>query len=94
MDLELEGKQALVSGSTSGIGYAIAAALLREHVVMQANKNGFFYVLDASTGELLRAQAFTQMNWADGVDMTTGRPRVRPEARYGAGNDFNGIPGA
>jgi quinohemoprotein ethanol dehydrogenase len=63
------------------------------HVVMQANKNGFFYVLDASTGELLRAQAFTQMNWADGVDMTTGRPRVRPEARYGAGSDFNGIPG-
>ena len=55
------------------------------HVVMQANKNGFFYVLDASTGELLRAQAFTQMNWADGVEMTTGRPRVRPEARYGAG---------
>ena len=63
------------------------------HVVMQANKNGFFYVLDGATGELLRAQAFTQMNWADGVDMTTGRPRVRPEARYGAGQDFNGIPG-
>jgi len=63
------------------------------HVVMQANKNGFFYVLDGATGELLRAQAFTQLNWADGVDMTTGRPRVRAEARYGAGQDFNGIPG-
>jgi PQQ-dependent dehydrogenase (methanol/ethanol family) len=63
------------------------------HVVMQANKNGFFYVLDGATGELLRAQAFTQLNWADGVDMTTGRPRVRPESRYGAGQDFNGIPG-
>jgi alcohol dehydrogenase (cytochrome c)/quinohemoprotein ethanol dehydrogenase len=64
------------------------------HVVMQANKNGFFYVLDGATGELLRARAFTTMNWADGVDMTTGRPRVRAEARYGAGQDFNGIPGA
>ncbi|HSC13825.1 MAG TPA: PQQ-dependent dehydrogenase, methanol/ethanol family, partial [Gammaproteobacteria bacterium] len=63
------------------------------HVVMQANKNGFFYVLDGATGELLRAQAFTQLNWADGVDMTTGRPRVRAEARYGSGQDFNGIPG-
>ncbi|HEY7670754.1 MAG TPA: PQQ-dependent dehydrogenase, methanol/ethanol family [Gammaproteobacteria bacterium] len=63
------------------------------HVVMQANKNGFFYMLDGATGELLRAQAFTQMNWADGVDMTTRRPRERPEARYGAGQDFNGIPG-
>jgi PQQ-dependent dehydrogenase (methanol/ethanol family) len=63
------------------------------HVVMQANKNGFFYVLDGATGELLRAQAFTQINWADGVDMTTKRPRVRPEARYAAGQDFNGIPG-
>jgi alcohol dehydrogenase (cytochrome c)/quinohemoprotein ethanol dehydrogenase len=63
------------------------------HVVMQANKNGFFYVLDGATGELLRAQAFTQVNWADGVDMTTGRPRVRTEARYGAGQAFNGIPG-
>ena len=63
------------------------------HVVMQANKNGFFYVLDGATGELLRAQAFTQQNWTDGVDMTTRRPRVRPEARYGAGQDFNGIPG-
>jgi PQQ-dependent dehydrogenase (methanol/ethanol family) len=64
------------------------------HVVMQANKNGFFYVLEGATGELLRAQAYTQVNWADGVDMTTGRPRVRPEARYDAGQDFNGIPGA
>src|SRR5262245_51721998 len=60
---------------------------------MQANKNGFFYALDGATGELLRAQAFTQVNWADGVDMTTRRPRVRPEARYAAGQDFNGIPG-
>jgi PQQ-dependent dehydrogenase (methanol/ethanol family) len=65
----------------------------QRHVVMQANKNGFFYMLDGATGELLRAQAFTQMNWADGVDMSTGRPRVRPEARYGPGQDFNGIPG-
>jgi quinohemoprotein ethanol dehydrogenase len=67
---------------------------VQRHVIMQACKNGFFYVLDAATGELLRAQAFTDVNWADGVDMITGRPRVRPEALYAAGQDFNGLPGA
>jgi alcohol dehydrogenase (cytochrome c)/quinohemoprotein ethanol dehydrogenase len=63
------------------------------HVIMQPCKNGFFYVLDAATGELLRAQPFTELNWADGVDMATGRPRVRAEARYSPGNVFNGLPG-
>ena len=64
------------------------------HVLMQACKNGFFYVLDAATGELLRADAFTEVNWADGVDMKTGRPRERKEARYTAAKPFNGLPGA
>ncbi len=41
---------------------------------MQANKNGFFYVLDRGTGELLSAKNFTYVNWASGVDMKTGRP--------------------
>jgi quinohemoprotein ethanol dehydrogenase len=43
-------------------------------VVMQANKNGFFYVLDRKSGELLSAKSFTYVNWASGVDMKTGRP--------------------
>lgn len=43
-------------------------------VLMQANKNGFFYVLDRSTGELLSAKNFTYVNWASGVDMKSGRP--------------------
>ena len=62
-------------------------------VVMQAPKNGFFYVLDAKSGELLRADAYTEVNWADGVDMKSGRPRVRPEARYDVGKPFNALPG-
>ena len=52
-------------------------------VLMQAPKNGFFYVLDRATGELLSADAFTNINWATGVDMETGRPIENPEARYG-----------
>jgi quinohemoprotein ethanol dehydrogenase len=63
-------------------------------VVMQACKNGFFYVLDAASGELVRATPFTEINWADGVDMKTGRPRVREEAYYKVGKVFNGLPGA
>jgi len=64
----------------------------QRHVVIQPCKNGFLYVLDAATGELLRAQAFTEMNWANGVDMVTGRPRELPEARYLPA--FNGLPGS
>jgi len=43
-------------------------------VLMQAPKNGFFYVLDRATGELLSAEPFAAVNWASHVDMETGRP--------------------
>ena len=55
----------------------------KQHVLCSRSKNGFFYMIDAATGKLLRAEPFT-VNWADGVDMKTGRPRVKPEARYGS----------
>ena len=51
-------------------------------VVMQAPKNGFFYVLDAKTGKLLSAEKFAAVDWAERVDMKTGRPVERPAARY------------
>src|SRR5215469_2725483 len=43
-------------------------------VLFHAPKNGMFYVLDRSTGELISAQPYTYINWASGVDMKTGRP--------------------
>jgi PQQ-dependent dehydrogenase (methanol/ethanol family) len=55
----------------------------QRQVVMHAPKNGFFYVLDRKTGELLSADPWVTVNWASGVDLKTGRPRVNPEARYG-----------
>ncbi len=61
-------------------------------VIMQAPKNGFFYVLDRITGELLSADAFTEVNWADGIDLKTGKPKERPEARMPNGS-FDMIPG-
>ncbi|HUH83685.1 MAG TPA: methanol/ethanol family PQQ-dependent dehydrogenase [Stellaceae bacterium] len=43
-------------------------------VVMDANRNGFFYVLDRTNGKLLAANAYVNVNWAKGIDMKTGRP--------------------
>jgi quinohemoprotein ethanol dehydrogenase len=52
-------------------------------VLMQAPKNGFFYVLDRATGELISANNIAPISWATGVDMATGRPIENPLARYG-----------
>jgi mono/diheme cytochrome c family protein len=49
---------------------------------MQAPKNGFFYVLDRETGQLLSAENYIDITWATHVDMETGRPVEVPEARY------------
>ena len=54
----------------------------KRRVAMHAPKNGFYYVLDAKTGEFLSGEAFAPVNWADGLDPKTGRPKIRPEARY------------
>jgi quinohemoprotein ethanol dehydrogenase len=63
-------------------------------VVMQAAKNGFFYVLDRASGELLSAKNFVPVNWATGVDLRTGRPDVNPAAYYDAsGKMWLGTPG-
>jgi quinohemoprotein ethanol dehydrogenase len=51
-------------------------------VIMQAPKNGFFYVLDRETGELLKADPYTYVNWATHVDLKTGRPVETPNSRY------------
>ena len=52
-------------------------------VIMQAPKNGFFYVLDRATGAFLSAQAYVHVTWAEGVDAGTGQPIERPQAAYG-----------
>jgi alcohol dehydrogenase (cytochrome c) len=47
----------------------------RTPVLMQANRNGFFYVIDRANGKLLSAKQYIDgVNWATGVDMKTGRP--------------------
>ena len=51
-------------------------------VIMQAPKNGFFYVLDRETGEFLSAEAYVPITWATHVDSETGRPVEDPQAHY------------
>ena len=52
-------------------------------VLLQAPKNGFFYVLDRNDGTLLRAHPYTDaITWATHVDMETGRPVENPEVRF------------
>jgi quinohemoprotein ethanol dehydrogenase len=51
-------------------------------VLMQAPKNGFFYVIDRTDGKLLRANPFATVTWATHVDMVTGRPAETPESNY------------
>lgn len=51
-------------------------------VIMQAPKNGFFYVLDRVTGELLSAEKFAKVTWASHIDMQTGRPVETKYADY------------
>jgi quinohemoprotein ethanol dehydrogenase len=53
-----------------------------QHVLMQANKNGFFYILDRRTGRVLSAKNFTFVNWASGIDLKTGRPMIQPQAEF------------
>jgi PQQ-dependent dehydrogenase (methanol/ethanol family) len=50
-------------------------------VIMQANKNGFFYVLDRETGEFISGTPFVSgVTWATGLDPKTGRPIESPGA--------------
>jgi quinohemoprotein ethanol dehydrogenase len=51
-------------------------------VLMQAAKDGFFYLLDARTGALVSAKNFVTTTWASGIDIKTGRPIVDSQARY------------
>ncbi|MEI7948978.1 MAG: PQQ-dependent dehydrogenase, methanol/ethanol family [Gammaproteobacteria bacterium] len=55
---------------------------LPRKVIMQAPKNGFFYVLDRETGKLLSADPYAEVSWASGVDLESGRPIETGNGRY------------
>jgi PQQ-dependent dehydrogenase (methanol/ethanol family) len=51
-------------------------------VILQAPKNGFFYVIDRSNGQLISAEPYTEQNWAERIDLETGRPVEIAASRY------------
>jgi quinohemoprotein ethanol dehydrogenase len=57
----------------------------QRQVVMQAAKDGFYYVLDRATGELLSAHNFAFVSWTAGIDPKTGRPIPSATADYDHG---------
>jgi len=54
----------------------------KRKVLMQAPKNGFFYVLDRTNGKLLSADNYVPVNWASHIDLQTGRPVMTGDANY------------
>jgi len=50
-------------------------------ILMQASKDGFFYIIDRKTGQVLSAEKFVPVTWAERVDLKTGRPVEAPGAR-------------
>lgn len=62
-------------------------------VLMQAPTNGFYYVLDRASGELLSAEKYEQVNWAERIDLATGRPVEAPGIHPKIGEQFLMWPG-
>ncbi|SVE25262.1 uncharacterized protein METZ01_LOCUS478116, partial [marine metagenome] len=58
-------------------------------VIMQAPKNGFFYVLDRVTGEFISAEKYVPITWASHVDPESGRPVETDAARYQLANPLS-----
>ena len=55
---------------------------VRRKVLLQAPKNGFFYVVDRESGALISAEKLGKVTWAARIDMATGRPVENPGMRY------------
>ncbi|MCZ4342817.1 PQQ-dependent dehydrogenase, methanol/ethanol family [Sphingomonadaceae bacterium G21617-S1] len=62
-------------------------------VLMQAPKNGYFYVLDRTNGAFISGTPYVPITWSKGLDPKTGRPDIVAEARYSdTGKPFLGMP--
>jgi lanthanide-dependent methanol dehydrogenase len=52
-------------------------------VLVRPERNGFMYVMDRATGEILSADPYGPVTWAKGIDLKTGRPILDPEKSTG-----------
>jgi alcohol dehydrogenase (cytochrome c) len=62
------------------------------HLILQANRNGFFYVLDRTSGKLISANAYAKVTWSDSKD-AQGNPMARKDASP-SGDGTRVCPGA
>lgn len=78
----------------SNMDIVLADLMIRESggkktkVILHAPKNGFFYVINRETGKLISAEPFVETSWASHIDLKTGRPVERPNARYDTGKFY------
>jgi alcohol dehydrogenase (cytochrome c) len=63
-----------VDGTDEPVLADLTVAGQRRKVLIQANKNGFLYVLDRTNCKLIAAHPYAKVNWATHVDLATGRP--------------------
>ncbi len=63
-------------------------------LLVRPERNGFMYVLDRTSGEVLAADPYGPLNWASHIDLKTGRPVLNPEKRTGNRQAKNVCPAA
>ncbi len=63
-----------VDGNDEQVLADIPVAGRMRKVMIQANKNGFMYVVDRTNCTLIAANPFVKVNWASKIDLATGRP--------------------
>jgi PQQ-dependent dehydrogenase (methanol/ethanol family) len=68
-------------GINEGVLADIAIGGSKQPVLMKADRNGFFYVINRQSGKLLSAEPFVYVNWAKKVDLSTGMPVEDPAKR-------------
>ena len=68
-------------GINEGVLADLSIGGAKQAVLMKADRNGFFYVLNRQSGKLLSAEPFVYVNWAQGVDLNTGMPTENPPKR-------------
>ena len=69
----------------------LPAAGANTPVYMKADRNGFFYVVNRDTGKIVSAEKFVPTNWAESIDLATGRPRENPDMRPGPNHPVKGV---
>lgn len=67
----------------------------KHKALVNFDRNGFAYVMDRTNGDLLRAHKFVTVDWAEKVDLVTGRPlKVREHSPFERGRNVATCPSA